>query len=144
MKVNANSISWGLSPSKNHSSPDPGESYLSLIKDHQVFYIGNPNEKKVYLTFDLGYEAGFTESVLDTLKGTSCEAMFFVTGHYLNQNPAIIKRMVSEGHIVGNHTWNHPDITTLKDSKLEEELTKIENKYTQITGQKMEKFFRPP
>ncbi len=73
--------------------------------------MGNPETKTIYLTFDSGYENGYTEKILDVLKEKNAPATFFVTGHYMSSNPEIIKRMKDEGHIVGNHTVNHIDLS---------------------------------
>ena len=66
--------------------------------------MGNNADKYIYLTFDEGYEAGYTSQILDTLKENNVKATFFITAHYLNTQPELVKRMIDEGHIVGNHT----------------------------------------
>ena len=142
--VNAKDYGWGLVPSKNHEAPDPGPIYQKLIDDHNAFYIGNSNLKTIYLTFDMGYENGNTSAILDCLKEENVNACFFVTGHYLKNNPELILRMAKEGHIVGNHTWSHPKITKLSYDELALELSKVEDLYTKITGREMSKFARAP
>ena len=74
------------------------------MEQYDGMYIGNADKKNVYLTFDEGYEAGYTEKMLDVLKENNVKATFFITGHYLNTNEELVKRMINEGHIVGNHT----------------------------------------
>ena len=64
---------------------------------------GNKEEKNIYLTFDLGYEAGYTANILDVLKEKQVQGTFFITAHYLNSASDLVKRMIDEGHIVGNH-----------------------------------------
>ena len=66
--------------------------------------MGNNEDKNIYLTFDLGYEAGYTENILNVLKEKNVSATFFITAHYLNTASDLVERMINEGHIVGNHT----------------------------------------
>ncbi|MCM3007029.1 delta-lactam-biosynthetic de-N-acetylase [Priestia koreensis] len=137
-------IHWGFSKSKNHEPASAGAAYDQLLKKHDSFYIGHTTEKHIYLTFDNGYENGYTEKVLNVLKKKKVPAAFFVTGHYLTDQPELVKRMASEGHIVGNHSWHHPDLTTVDDSKLKEELQRVKTEYTKLTGKKDMKYLRPP
>ncbi len=85
------------------------------------------NDKKIYLTFDLGYEAGFTNDILDVLKESNAKATFFLTGSYANKNEEIIQRIINEGHTVGNHSFSHPDMTTISDEECKEEIMKVHN-----------------
>lgn len=118
--------------------------YENLIKGKNALYVGNTNEKTIYLTFDEGYENGYTNRILDTLKEKNVPAAFFCTGDYIKKNDDIIKRMIAEGHIVGNHTWNHKTMPNVQsDSEFKEELIKfddymMENYKTEIT------YFRYP
>lgn len=96
-------ISWGLKRSKNHEAPKLDSASLEALNRFNGIAIGNSNEKNLYLTFDLGYEAGYTSQILDILKANNVQAVFFITGHYLNTQPDLVKRMIEEGHIVGNH-----------------------------------------
>lgn len=80
------------------------------------YYVFNTNKKVIYLTFDNGYEAGYTNSILDTLKSKNVKVVFFVSGSYIDNNPNIIKRMVNEGHIVANHTVTHPTLPNLANN----------------------------
>ncbi len=100
--------------------------------------------KILYLTFDNGYEQGYTPKVLDVLKKEKVPATFFVTGHYLQSQPELTKRMVAEGHIIGNHSWHHPDMTQISDEKIREELRRVKEKTKELTGQKEMKYLRPP
>ena len=99
----------------------------------------------LYLTFDAGFENGNTPTILDALKKHHAPATFFVVGNYLNTSPELVKRMVDEGHIVGNHTYHHPDMSQIstKDA-FEKEIMDVETKYKEITGKEMTKFYRPP
>ena len=97
-------IGWGIKREKDHKRPDVGKENKELMEKYNGIYIGNENKKYIYLTFDEGYEAGYTEKILDVLKENDVKATFFITAHYLNTAEELVKRMVNEGHIVGNHT----------------------------------------
>jgi peptidoglycan-N-acetylmuramic acid deacetylase len=135
---------WGYKKSRNHQPPDAGKQYNDLLKKHDAFYLGNTSKKEIYLTFDNGYENGFTPPVLDVLKEKKVPAAFFVTGYYLKDQPDLIKRMVTEGHIVGNHSWHHPDLTQVNDVRFKKELEMIREEYKRITGLDNMTFLRPP
>lgn len=137
-------ISWGFQKSKNHKPADAGASHEKLLKKYEAFYLGDTKKKEIYLTFDNGYENGYTADVLDVLKKRKVPATFFVTGHYLKDQPKLIKRMVREGHIVGNHSWHHPDLTQVNDKRFKEELQKVEDKYKDITGRDDMQYIRSP
>lgn len=100
-------IGWGIKRSENHEQPDLGSTNKKLIDENEDIAMGNKEDKYVYLTFDEGYEAGYTAQILDTLKSNGVTAAFFITGHYLNTQEELVKRMIDEGHIVGNHTPNY-------------------------------------
>ena len=110
------------------------------------YYVFNTNKKVIYLTFDSGYEAGYTNSILNTLKSKNVKVVFFVSGSYIDSNPNIVKRMVNEGHIVANHTVTHPDLPYLatNPSAFKAEILGVENKYKAVTGLEMIKMLRPP
>lgn len=137
-------IHWGFAKSKNHEPASAGKELDELLAKYDSFYIGHTKEKHIYLTFDNGYENGYTEKVLNVLKEKKVPAAFFVTGHYLKDQPDLVKRMVKEGHIVGNHSWHHPDLTQVSDERLKEELQKVKDEYKQITGRDDMKYLRPP
>lgn len=96
-------IGWGIKREGNHNQPDLGKVNKELINKYEGICMGNIDKKNIYLTFDEGYEAGYTEKILDTLKENNVKATFFITAHYLNTQEELVKRMISEGHIVGNH-----------------------------------------
>ena len=107
--------------------------------------MGDPGEKKLYLTFDAGYENGCTEKILDILKQQQVPAAFFLVGNYLEKNADLVRRMVEEGHIVGNHTMHHYDMSKLTTQEaFSKELQDLEDLYRKTTGQEMRKFYRPP
>ena len=95
-------IGWGIKRAENHEQPDLGSSNLKVLQEYDGIAMGNTEDKFVYLTFDNGYEAGYTAKILDTLKENNIPAAFFITGHYLNTAPELVQRMIEEGHIVGN------------------------------------------
>src|SRR5699024_8717947 len=101
---------WGYKKIEDNKPPDIGV-YEKFLQDHQAIYRDDTEEKVVYLTFDNGYEEGHTEKILDILKKHDVPATFFITGHYVNSAPELVKRMVKEGHIIGNHSYGHPDFT---------------------------------
>ena len=137
-------IHWGIPKAKDEMPPDAGQAWNEILKKHGAFYKADPNKKHIYLTFDNGYENGYTEKILDVLKKEKVQAAFFVTGHYLESAPELVERMAKEGHIVGNHSWNHPDLTQVSDEKVVEELEKVREKTEEITGNKEMTFLRPP
>ena len=106
---------------------------------------GNSPDKTIYLTFDAGYENGYTQRILDILKQEEGPAAFFLVGDYIKANPEIVKRMEKDGHIVGNHTMTHPDMAIITDAEdFKKELEDLEELYEETTGHKMKKFYRPP
>ncbi|WP_110113532.1 delta-lactam-biosynthetic de-N-acetylase [Bacillus sp. CGMCC 1.16541] len=137
-------LSWGFSKSKNHKQASAGKQLETLLTKYDGFYLGAEDQKNIYLTFDNGYENGYTEQVLDVLKEKKVPAAFFVTGHYLKDRPDLVKRMVKEGHIVGNHSWHHPDLTQVDDDRLREELDRVKREYEQLTGRNDMQYLRPP
>ncbi|WP_418937002.1 delta-lactam-biosynthetic de-N-acetylase [Metabacillus fastidiosus] len=137
-------IHWGFKKSTNHEPADAGKELNELLSKYNSFYIGNTEKKDIYLTFDNGYENGYTAKVLDVLKKRKVPATFFVTGHYLKTDADLVKRMVKEGHIVGNHSWHHPDLTQVSDERLKEELESVRLRVEELTGQKGMQYLRPP
>ena len=106
---------------------------------------GRSGGKGIYLTFDAGYENGCTAAILDALKKHSAPACFFVVGNYIDTAPELVLRMVQEGHIVGNHTLHHPDMSAIQDeTSFSAELNGLADKYRELTGEEMKKFYRPP
>ena len=135
---------WGLSFRQENTAPI-GPANPEELARFNAAYLGNTNEKVIYLTFDAGYENGCTEKILDILKKHDAPAAFFLVGNYIEKNADLVRRMVDEGHIVGNHTMHHTDMSAL-DSKeaFAKELTDLEELYRSITGQEMAKYYRPP
>lgn len=100
-------IGWGIKRSNNHEQPDIGATNKQLIEKYEGISIGGTNSKNVYLTFDAGFEAGYTEKILEVLKQNNVNATFFLTAHYINTQPELVQKMIDEGHIIGNHTPNY-------------------------------------
>ena len=135
---------WGLHFEKDGEPPVGNASAKELLQ-YGAYYLGDPSEKKIYLTFDAGYEAGYTAKILDTLKAHGAPAAFFVVGNYLETAPDLVRRMAAEGHTVGNHTYSHPDMSKISDTEsFCAELQKNEALFEAITGQAMPKLYRPP
>ena len=97
-------IEWGIKRNSNHEQPDLGSKNKELMEKYNGLCIGNNSQKNIYLTFDAGYEAGYTIKILDVLKEKGVSATFFITSHYLNTADEQVKRMIEEGHTIGNHT----------------------------------------
>ena len=135
---------WGLKRNSNHQQPEMSSSTSKLLARYGAYWVGKPDEKVVYLTFDEGYENGYTPKILDILKANNVKAAFFVTGHYLKSQPDLVKRMVEEGHIVGNHTDTHPSLPDVSDEPIKKELQAVEESYASITGRRDMKYLRPP
>lgn len=136
--------SWGLS-FRQEGAPPIGNAGKDQLRQYQAAYIGNTNEKVLYLTFDAGYENGCTAKILDTLKEKQVPAAFFLVGNYIRQSPDLVRRMVAEGHTVGNHTMHHYDMSRLSDkAAFAKELTDLEALYKETVGQELPKYYRPP
>ncbi len=110
-------IGWGIKREDNHAQPDLGKQNKELINKYEGYCLGNPDKKYIYLTFDEGYEAGYTAKLLDTLKQNNVKAAFFLTAHYLNTSQDLVKRMIDEGHTIGNHIPNNSMYQKIKMSK---------------------------
>lgn len=136
-------IGWGIKRVDNHEQPDLGKVNLELINKYDGIAMGNKDKKYVYLTFDNGYEAGYTGKILDTLKENKVPATFFITAHYLNTASDLVDRMIKEGHIVGNHTVNHKSMPDISNEEIKEEVMKLHTTVYEKFGYEM-KYIRPP
>ena len=135
---------WGLSFPTEGQSP-VGNATVEELAQYNAYYLGDTSQKVIYLTFDCGYENGYTASILDTLKKHNAPAAFFVVGNMIESAPDLIRRMVAEGHIVGNHTYHHPDMSSISDqAAFQKELESLEALFQETTGQTMSKYYRPP
>ena len=136
--------SWGLSFRTEGKEP-VGNASKQALSAYDAVYVGDGKEKVLYLTFDAGYENGHTAKILDVLKAHNVSACFFVVGNYLETAPDLVRRMTNEGHIVGNHTYHHYDMSKIADAaSFRKELSDVETLYEEITGETMKKYYRPP
>ncbi len=137
-------MNWGLSFQEEGKPPviDVNKEFLN---EYNAYYLGDEENKKIYLTFDAGYENGNTEKILDVLKEQNVKATFFLVGNYIEKCPEIVQRMVQEGHLVGNHTYHHKDMAKLSNKEeFMKELTDLEEFYKNLLGSDMPKLYRPP
>lgn len=139
----ASGYGWGFKKSTDHEIPEIGK-YEQMLDKYGAYYVDDSGEKNIYLTFDNGYEQGYTAKILDILKKENVPATFFVTGHYVDSKPDLVKRMVEEGHIVGNHSYHHPDFTIVSKQTMKKELETLEDAVSEITDQEKMKYLRPP
>ena len=136
-------LSWGLSFQTEGQTPLSPTDRKTLSR-YDAAFVGNTGEKVLYLTFDAGYENGCTAQILDVLQKHQVSAAFFLVGNYMEKNADLVRRMVQEGHIVGNHTMHHKDMSKLTGETFRDELTQLERLYRDITGKALPKFYRPP
>ena len=142
--VPASGADWGLSFQTEGESP-AGNATAEELAEYGAYYLGDTGKKVIYLTFDCGYENGNTEPILDALKKHSAPAAFFVVGHMVESAPDIVRRMAAEGHIVGNHTYHHPDMSAISDQEaFRKELESLAALYQETTGEELSRFYRPP
>ena len=142
-KLSNNKIGWGIKRAQNHEQPELGTTNLKLLSENNGIAIGNKQDKYIYLTFDQGYEAGYTEQILDALKENSVTATFFITAHYVNTEPDLVKRMIDEGNIVGNHTVNHKSMPDLSQEQITSEIMDLHLAIYEKFQYEM-KYMRPP
>ncbi len=140
----SNEGNWGLS-FQQEGKPPVANASMDYLAQFHAHYAQDTEDKVLYLTFDAGYENGNTAAILDALKKHNAPATFFLVGNYLETSPELVKRMVAEGHTVGNHTFHHPDMSKISTKEaFEKELSDLESLYQQTTGQTMKKYYRPP
>ena len=142
--IQAATENWGLGFGTPGTKPS-GNATAAEMKEYNAYYMAEGDEKIIYLTFDCGYENGNTEAILDALNKHGVHATFFVVGHYLESAPELVKRMLQEGHTVGNHTYHHPDMSKISNkTDFQKEMEDVRNLYQEITGQEMPMYYRPP
>lgn len=135
---------WGLGFGKSGAKPT-GNASIGEMKKYDAYYMAEGDDKILYLTFDCGYENGNTEPILDALQEHGVRATFFVVGHFLESAPDIVKRMVEDGHTVGNHTYHHPDMSKISDQdSFRKEMEETSALFREITGTDMAMYYRPP
>ncbi len=135
---------WGLS-FQSEGAPPVANASREYLRNFDALYVGDTNQKEIYITFDAGFENGNTERILDALKKHGVKATFFLVGNYFETQPELVKRMAEEGHTIGNHTYSHPDMSKIGDiQSFQTELQKNEALYRDILGSEMPKLYRPP
>lgn len=140
----ADVTNWGLSFQKEGETP-VGNASKGQLAQYGAYFVGDEQKPVIYLTFDAGYENGYTPQILDTLHKHGVQAAFFIVGNYLETAPDLVKRMVDEGHLVGNHTYHHPDMSAINTPEsFAAELAAVETLYKEVTGKTMPKLYRPP
>lgn len=138
-----NKIGWGIKRATNNEQPDLGKNNEKIINQYSGIAIGNKESKYVYLTFDEGYEAGYTPRILQVLKDNNVKATFFITAHFVNTQEGLVKEMIDDGHIIGNHTVNHKSMPDLTDEKIKSEVMDLHTAIYEKFGYEM-KYIRPP
>lgn len=134
---------FGVKKNNENKQPDIGF-YKEIIESTGGIYVGDKNYKNIYLTFDCGYENGYTAKILDVLKEKGVTATFFLTGHYVDSASDLVLRMKNEGHTLANHSNLHKNITAISNEEIKKEILDLEQKYYNLTGSYLTKFFRPP
>lgn len=140
---NNKKIGWGIKRNNTHEQPDVGKENREILEKNHGICLGNKDKKYLYLTFDEGYEAGYTSKILDTLKENKVPATFFITAHYVNTEPELVERMIKEGHIVGNHTVNHKCLPEISDEEIKKEVMQLHQAIYEKFNYEM-KYIRPP
>ncbi len=143
--ASSQSHSWYFKPAQDNTQPQLIPEAAGFIDKYNVISMGSQTEKKIYLTFDAGYENGNVEKILDVLKEKNVPGAFFILPQLAKTNPDLVKRMKNEGHLVCNHTKSHRDMSKITNSnEFSEELTNAENLIREYAGVEMDKFYRPP
>lgn len=138
--INIMKIGWGLGKEKNDKN-QPLDAVNAREKYSDSYFLADDN--KICLTFDEGYENGFTAEILDTLKEKQVKAMFFVTYDYCRSSPELVQRMIDEGHTVGNHSYTHPSFPDCSEDEMIEEVMVLHDYVAEKFGYEME-YFRFP
>ncbi|MFJ7973329.1 polysaccharide deacetylase family protein [Psychrobacillus sp. NPDC096389] len=140
----AQEIHWGLKKATKEIPAEAGAELDAMLEKHGAIYKGSPDEKILYFTFDNGYENGYTESILDTLKKEKIKATFFLTGHYLESATPLVERMIKDGHQIGNHSYGHPNLARLSKDGIQKELIQFDKKLSELTSLERTTVTRPP
>lgn len=148
LEASAKELFWYCKRNSEHKQPS-SDPHFSILDDHGGLYLdkahGDDTEEKViYLTFDAGYENSNVAKILDVMKEEGVVGSFFILGNLIERNPELVLRMVNEGHIVCNHTLNHKNLVGKSEEAFKSEVLGLENKYRELTGKEISKFFRPP
>lgn len=141
--VNGKSYGWGFSKNKDHMQPYIGK-YQGEIENTNSYYVGDKDKKQVFLTFDAGYDNGNMEKILEILDEKNIQGTFFITGDFLERFTDLVIMINEKGHLIGNHTWSHKNITSLTKDEIIKEIKKVEDKYREIMNEEIDLYFRPP
>ena len=141
--VSNQKIGWGIKRNDNHEQPDVGSNNKKVLEENKGICLGNNEKKNIYLTFDEGYEAGYTPQLLSTLKENQVKATFFITAHFVNTQPDLVQQMIDEGHMIGNHTVNHKSMPELTEDKIKTEVMELHQVIYEKFNYEM-KYIRPP
>lgn len=136
-------LNWGLGFGED-GMPPTGTNTTEELKEYDAYYREDTEDKVIYLTFDAGFENGNTEPILDALKKHEVPATFFLVGNYLDTAPELVERMLEEGHEVGNHSYNHPDMSSKSMEQFTEEMNAMSEHFKEMTGQDISMYYRPP
>lgn len=134
---------WGFKKNNTHTTPSIG-SFEKILEGTDSYYVGDTNEKVVYLTFDVGYDNGNLNDILDTLDKYNVRGTFFLTGDFVNRYHDLVIRLSLSNHLICNHSYGHKNITKLSKSELKEDLLKLEEAYYSVTNKRLSSYFRPP
>lgn len=141
--INLEAAGWGFTKNPHHQTPEIGK-YKQIIKDTSSYYVGNTNNKEVYLTFDAGYDNGELSKILATLKEKNVVASFFITGDFVKRFPELTRQMTDDGHVICNHSYSHRKIQKLSFDELKDDINKLNDEYFKLTNKNMAYYFRPP
>lgn len=134
---------WGLGPhTDDENRPIDATRAQDKYGQYDAYFIA-PSNGNIYLTFDEGYENGYTSKILDVLKAKNVKAVFFITMPYAKSEPELVQRMIDEGHVVGNHSVSHKSMPTLSVDKMISEVMDLHNYVKDNFGYEMH-LFRPP
>lgn len=142
--VFADELHWGFKKATNGQQIELPTELNQMLTKYDAIYRGDPEQKKIYLTFDNGYENGYTESILNTLKEEDVPATFFLTGHYVTSASDLVKQMVEDGHTIGNHSDKHPNMAKLSEEQIVSEWQSFDAKLKQVAGVERTYVARPP
>lgn len=141
--INVFAYGYGVPKETSNIRPYPGQKYHDIITQNNGIYLAE-DSNKVYLTFDNGYENGYTKDMIDILYDNDVVGVFFITGHYLKENEDIVKYMLEKNQLVANHSYSHKNFEKLNKDEIENDINKLETLYKEVTNEEFTKFFRPP
>ena len=136
-------IGWGIKRADNHEQPDLGAENKRIIDEFNGYAMGNKDKPYVYLTFDVGYEGGYTSKILDVLKENNVCALFFITGQFVKTSEDLVRQMIDEGHVIGNHTSKHNPMPDISEEKIKEDVMTLHQEVYEKFNYEM-KYIRPP